>query len=329
MKRIILIVIIIIGVALVILNKSGNSSSSELVLDRARAQELINEINDSFDIIGSKRFYNMYIDDDKFKGEIEQPASYFNAPLTKYKITDKISIDFGNSNITVSDSGSGKTKMWDASLPTGSEPLENTGIPEASILGVGEKITGIRPIMKNDKQASEWTAYFMFDSPYGMKLNNMTEYHDEIWSKMSEVNNAAHLEARIKFLEWVFGKPSSTTGDELEWDEFKVDRLVAMTELNVQALTGIEKNKRALQLIDPNRVTVYEVTHVNTTSFTKLINTIPEPVKSVLSDTAKQNKFISDLANHLNQVLGGKRVIIPHRDTFIIRNEDKPFFIMN
>ena len=238
MKRVILIVIIIIGVALVILNKSGNSSSSELVLDRARAQELINEINDSFDIIGSKRFYNMYIDDDKFKGEIEQPASYFNANLTKYKITENISIGF-DSNITVSGTND-KTRIWDASLPTGSEPSDSKSITDVSILGVGDAEPGIRRIMKNKDQASEWTAYFMFDSPYGMKLNNMTEYQG-VWSKMNKVNDSTHITARKEFLEWIFGKPDA----ELEWDEFKVDRLVAMTELNVQALTGIEKNKSA------------------------------------------------------------------------------------
>ena len=168
--------------------------------------------------------------------------------------------------------------------------------------------------MKGDETNSkEWIEEFLF-SNRGLALKRLTQYEDE-WKKLEDTS------AQVKFLEWMLG--ASKDSEPEEWEAYKSDRLCAMREINVEALTGIEKNRQALALIDPNRVTLYEVVYVNTSTFKNL----PEVMGMELG--VDKNQFIYDVASHINQVIGGKTLIIPHNDKYIVRYEDEPLFLLN
>ena len=310
MKRWIFGIVFIIIAVYVILNKGGGASLFEGLAGEARTRSTISDINIGLDIIGDKKFYNVEIDTPGFKGEVEQPASYFKSALTTYRITDTVSLKYDNEKITL-DGATGTLK--DSSLPkdvkaTGSE------IEAQSLLARGTG--GIRPILKDETTSSEWVNDFLFTSA-GLDLRALSQY-DSVWNSLND------FEKQVQFLEWMFGKPQ--TAGEAEWDSYKVDRIAGLREINVDALTGVEKSKRTLALIDPNRVTLYEVVHVNTSTY-KNVNRSATPFPGAPSDTdGALSAFTNDVAHHVNQVIGGKVLLIPHRDTFIVKVDNETTF---
>lgn len=332
MQKVILFVVIAIVVVMVIINGGGNTSSQELMLDAAQVSNKISEINSAISTAGDLAYSSVWIEQASFKGSIEQPASSAIDAIDSYIVkgdaaTPLLSLNYGTTSVTATGAAPYDTglQIADGNIPKASRTLvaAATGLvgtastPVHPLDGID---AGVQPVLKGAATDRASMMELLIFSEQGLALDRLTQHSTEIAALKGDPTK------QQAFLAWVFGNVSD--GKPI-WNEYKIDRILALKQVNTKSLTGLDmSNETVAGLTDFNRVGLYEVAYVNMTNFTKLKAGLA--TAGVTVDAAKQDKFISDLANHLNQMVGGKTLLIPNNDTFIVYDSDgNPTFKLN
>lgn len=320
--KIFIAVLIAIVFIFAIINTGGNTSTTENVLDLAKTSDNMAKIVSAIDVAGDSVFNNVQIDvSGSFKGEVEQVPSLATATIKKHQIRVGVDLDYSAAKEKVTlipNTG----KLFDIRLPVsargdGSNLTLNTkGLNRAEYSG-----DGIPPVIKDPAKSVEWIKQFLF-SESGVGLKRLSSY-TTTWNAL-ETNTATQL----KLMEWIIGNKNAT--GTVNWLDYKVDRIVALRQIDVEALTGIDRNNRTIStILDPNRAYLYEVFNVNMTNFAELKTSLTS-VGLTIDASIDTNVFMYDLARHLNQMLGGRILVIPNNDSsMIIDTDGNPVFFLN
>lgn len=322
MNKIIIGIAVAIIVVWSILNVGGNTSTTEGVLNLTKTSDNIAKINSAIDVVGDGVFNNVLVNvPGHFKGEVEQVPSSANVSVTKHILRTGVELDYTNATkgkVKLTGANAGGGIIEDLRLPKSARP--SPGVNTFDTKGLNRMEHGgisIPPIIKDTTPANseEWIKSFLFGEE-GLALSRLD---GNLEGKL-----ITH-DSRVKFLEWVLGNV-----DTPEWNSYKTDRIVALRQIDVDALTGLDKNNKTISaILDPNRAYLYQVAHVNTVNFEKLITNFGTNGTGI-TDVAEQKRFTYELASHLNQTIGNRVLIIPNNDNSqIIDTDGKSIFILN
>ena len=315
MNKIIIGIAVAIIVVWSILNVGGNTSTTEGVLDLTKTSDNIAKINSAIDIVGDGVFNNLLVEvPSKFKGEVEQVPSSFITPIKTHKMRDGVILSYTSGMKVTIAGGTIQDLRLPASARNAVAEINTPGLNRPEYVSAGEAIP---PVLKetNSSNYQEWVRIFVWEDE-GLGLNRIDKvYADKI--------KALDTAGQVKLLTWIFGN-----GEDIDWNSFKTDRIVALRQIDVDSLTGLDKNNKTISaIVDPNRAYLYKVSHVNTVNFETLVTKVP----SELGITVGEEKtFTYKIASHLNQTIGNRILIIPNNDNSqIIDADGKSIFILN
>lgn len=333
MKKIIMVFVVLLMLVLVIINTSKNTSTTELLVNETRARNDIESIHGAIDVVGQGAFKGVEIDSPSFKGNVEQPASSVTNYLTTYKIkegSNAVDIKYDKSNTPSDDikvTGT-NVRYVDLSIPANvrNEVLKGT---EDSKMAMGTLYDftqpGISPIVKDTKSAGWINTFLLLDS--GMALERLAEKDPDFQKLVTAIQGTPDGSKGLDFMKVVFGNPEK---DALRWKEYQADRIVAMKQVDTEALTGLGKGASIEAMTNPNIATIYQVDHINLVNLSHPNLVDPIGKKATLGGTAELDMVqLNKLVTHINQMLGGKLVLIPNRDTSVLLIDGVPTFVLN
>lgn len=319
MRKVIIVIIVMILFVMVALNAGQSTTSTELLLSESKARRNIESIVSSIESLGDAAFKGVEIQVDGFRGIVEQPPSSATKYLERYKIKDEnLVVKYSKEHVEVIGEGTSfeNPKYADAGLPplARREIFEEPGDSEKIAIGnaLSDLVTdGIQPIIK-DNNSIDWVKDFVYGDT-GMKLDEFIASNGDEFDGLKNLDDSDLK----KFMGYIFGDADA----ELAWNEFLEDRYVSMTQIDISALSGLEGSSELESMINPNMTSIYLVTHVNTNVLGKLYDGNNFGIDSAVK--------ASKLANHLNQVMSNKYVLIPHKTTSTLYVDGVPTFILN
>lgn len=324
MSKVGLALLIVGAILMVWFFSSGNTSTTTRALGEGKVRSNISDITSAVDSAGETKFLSVTVQSDNFNGDVTQAPSNFTKEVKEHiirkntsganlsiKYNGEVSLDGGGSSM-------GITRLSNSPDIRREElKAKNNKVAGGDLLNAYGH-TGIAPILK-DETSCEWIEDFIYSNK-GLALDRLIESDRTLYAPFESLRGQA--DKQKKFLATVLGDNTATS---VNWNAYKSDRLIAMMQVEPSALSGVKKTEQVIELIDPNRAALYEVVHVNQNSLSK----ITASLETQLTLGTSKARIVNNLATHLNQVLGGKMVVVPNNDASKVMYQDEPLFVLN